>query len=368
MEVATRLFEQSMVELKQDVDKKLDATPKSEVGTWRSPDQPSVSVVIPCFNEERFIGSVLENLARQYNHDRYEILVVDGMSEDRTRDIVSQFAEASQTLRVRVVDNPRRNIPAALNLGIGNAEGDIIVRMDAHSVPSENYVRDCVRLLNDKSAAVVGMPWHIQPGADTLVAHAIALAVSHPFGIGDAKYRMANSSGTRVVDTVPFGVFRKSLWEQLGGFNEELLANEDYDFNYRTRITGGKVLLDGSGHCNYYARATFRGLASQYLRYGKWKAQMVKLHPQSIRLRHLVAPAFVLSLLSTIVMAPWWIPAAWALAIIVTAYGLLAFPCALGLARRSGTYGVVFIIPLVFLVLHISWGSSFLLGLIRHRE
>lgn len=332
-----------------------------------SSDPPSVSVVIPCFNEERFIGKVLHNLARQYDQNRYEILVVDGMSEDRTREIVSQFAEANRTLSVCVVDNPQRNIPTALNLGIRHATGDVIVRMDAHSLPSENYVRRCVQLLNDSDVAVVGMPWRIQPGADTAVAQAISLAVSHPFGIGDAKYRLAAANGTSAVDTVPFGVFRKSLWEKLGGFNEELLANEDYDFNYRARLAGGKVLLDAEGHCDYFARPTLKALANQYLRYGKWKAQMVKLHPRSIKLRHLVAPAFVVSLVLTALVSPWWTPAAWAFLTVVLAYAVLAFLCAIILARRVRNYRLVFVIPLVFLVLHLSWGTSFLAGLLPSR-
>ena len=124
----------------------------------------SVSVVIPCFNEERFIGKVLEKLAGQYEHGRYEIVVVDGMSMDGTRGVIAGFAARNDGLRVRVVDNPARNIPAALNLGIKNARGDIIVRMDAHSVPSANYVRRCVELLSGGKASVVGMPWRIMPG------------------------------------------------------------------------------------------------------------------------------------------------------------------------------------------------------------
>ncbi len=353
----------------------LELTPTTQldplVATERSAHQQtegstlSVSVVIPCFNEERFIGQVLEQLASQYNHDEYEIVVVDGMSTDRTREVISQFAAANPDVRVRLVNNPARNIPTALNLGIEYASGEVIARMDAHSVPSENYVRRCVEILRDEDVAVVGMPWRIQPGADTVIARSIALAVSHPFGIGDAKYRLPATSGSQLVDTVPFGAFRKSLWRQLGGFNEELLANEDYDFNYRVRQRGGQVLLDGSGHCAYFARATLKELASQYVRYGRWKAQMVKLHPRSIKLRHLVAPGFVLSLMLTSVVGWWWTPAWWALLLILVAYTSLALVCAVQLARRAKAPELAAAIPLVFIVLHVAWGGSFLLGLLR---
>src|SRR5215813_1051139 len=124
-----------------------------------SSDSVPVSVVIPCFNEERFIDKVLTNLAHQYRHDKYEVIVVDGMSQDRTREVIEKFTKANPSLRVSIVDNPRRNIPTALNLGIGQATGEIIVRMDAHSIPSENYVRQCVAVLGEPDVAVVGMPW-----------------------------------------------------------------------------------------------------------------------------------------------------------------------------------------------------------------
>jgi len=218
---------------------------------------PFVSIVIPCFNEERFIFKVLENLAGQYQPGRSEIIVVDGRSTDGTRERVAEFKRAYPNLPVRLVDNPARNIPAGVNLGIEEARGDVIVRMDAHSLPSANYVRRCVEQLGggaagegEEEVAVVGMPWRIQPGAETRAARAIALAVAHPFGIGDAKYRMPERAGAAAefVDTVPFGVFRKSLWREVGGFNERLLANEDYDFHYRIRERGGRILLDTSGH------------------------------------------------------------------------------------------------------------------------
>ncbi len=328
-----------------------------------SGELPFVSVVIPCFNEERYIQKVLENLAGQYAPARSEIIVVDGRSTDRTRERVAEFGEAHPGLQVRLVDNPVRHIPAGVNLGIKEARGEIIVRMDAHSVPSSNYVRRCVEQLG--AAEVVGMPWRIQPGAETLAARAIALAVAHPFGIGDAKYRLPGRAVTELVDTVPFGVFRKSLWAEVGGFNERLLANEDYDFHYRIRKRGGRILLDTSGHSLYFARPTIKELARQYFRYGTWKAQMIKLHPRSLRLRQLVAPAFVASVISTALVGFWWRPAWLALLAVVVPYVLLSLVCALQLASRERELRLTPIISFIFLVIHVTWGSSFLLGLLR---
>jgi len=326
-------------------------------------EAPFVSIVIPCFNEERFIGKVLERLACQYKHDRYEIIVVDGYSTDGTLRVISEFAGQNRGVLVRVIANPARTIPAALNLGISAAQGDLILRMDAHSIPSPNYVQRCVDLLTDDQASVVGMPWRIQAGNQSVVARAIALAVAHAFGIGDARYRLPQS-GAQFVDTVPFGAFRRSVWEQLGGFNEALLANEDYDFHYRVRKGGGRILLDNVAHCDYFARASLEEIAAQYFRYGRWKAQMIKLHPRSIRLRQLVAPGFVLFILSAIPIYLVWPPAAWLYITIFGLYALLCVVFAFSLARRTRDWKAFFLIPLIFFVIHSSWGGSFLLGLL----
>jgi cellulose synthase/poly-beta-1,6-N-acetylglucosamine synthase-like glycosyltransferase len=330
-----------------------------------TPAAASVSVVVPCFNEERYIVEVLENLARQRAGDDFEIIVVDGMSTDGTRAAVRRFAELNPAASVRLVDNPARNIPAALNRGIEAARGHVIARMDAHAVPSENYLRDCLERLGREGVAVVGMPCRIRPGAATAVALANAAAVSHPFGIGDAKYRTAGGSApSRLVDTVPFGVFTKELWRSLGGYDEGLLTNEDYDFNYRVRRTGGGVLLDTSGYCTYFARPTYAALARQYFRYGLWKARMVRMHPRSIRPRQLVAPAFVASLVVLGTASLWLAPARGLLAAGLAAYALLALVSAIQLARRERAFKIVPLVPVSFLLIHLAWGSGFLLGLV----
>jgi len=337
--------------------------PAAELSTG---PKASVSVVIPCFNEQRFISAVLRNLVSQYDRESYEIIVVDGRSTDSTCQVVKEFAQGNPELRIRLVDNPARNIPAALNLGIAAAAGEIIVRMDAHSVPSDGYVRRCVEHLSAGIISVVGMPWHIKSGADSITARAIALAVAHPFGIGDAQYRL-QTVAPRLVDTVPFGAFKKSLWKELGGFNEDLLANEDYDFNYRVRKRGGQVLLDPAEHCDYYARVSLRELAGQYSRYGHWKAQMVKLHPRSLRVRHLVAPALVLYLLFFGLLSIWWSPAFWAFLAVLGAYVLCSAFFALALAGRTREWRLLPIISASFFCIHGAWGLSFLWGLVTSR-
>ena len=326
----------------------------------------SVSVIIPCYNEERFIGKALNQLADQFDSDRYEIIVVDGLSEDRSRAVIDEFRTRRPDVPVLLVENPARNIPTALNLGIAAARGDIIARMDAHAVPSNGYIRRCVEVLQTSTAGAVGMPCLVRAGADTLIARAIAAAVSHPFGIGDAKYRLGSSGPPQeAVDTVAFACFRKSLWRELGGYNESLHTNEDYDFNYRVRRSGREVILDRGGHCDYFARATLKTLASQYLRYGGWKAEMIRLHPRSTKLRHLVAPLFVASILVLGIAGIFWNPAWWLLLIEVVAYLVCALLAGWQAAKGTGDgLRTVPVMPLIFATIHLSWGASFLIRLL----
>jgi succinoglycan biosynthesis protein ExoA len=329
-----------------------------------------VSVVIPSYNEERFISKALEQLVDQYDKDRYEIIVVDGFSTDRTRDRIEAFQREHPELSVRLVDNPARNIPTALNLGIAASHGTIIARMDAHAVPSKGYIRRCVEVLRESDAAVVGMPCQVQPGAEGLMARAIASAVSHPFGIGDAKYRLGSGGPLQeAVDTVAFACFKKSLWGDMGGFNETLLTNEDYDFNYRVRQSGGKVILDRTGHCDYFARSTISGLAEQYRRYGSWKAEMIRLHPGSIRLRHIVAPIFVLSLLFLATAGIVWHGAWWVLLAEVIVYLLASLAAGIqAMTTAKASPLMTLLMPPVFATIHLTWGSSFLFQLLRNQR
>ncbi|HEV7472422.1 MAG TPA: glycosyltransferase family 2 protein [Pyrinomonadaceae bacterium] len=332
----------------------------------------TVSVVIPCYNEEKFIGTALDNLAEQYWSEGYEIIVVDGMSNDGTRKVVAEFQRAHPDLSVSLLDNPARNIPHALNLGIAAARGEIIARMDAHAVPSAGYIRRCVEVLRESEAAIVGMPCRVRPADGTRAARAIALGVSHPFGIGDAKYRLGNDDGRMAqeeVDTVAFACFRKLLWTELSGFDEKLLTNEDYDFNYRARARGKRVVLDRQAHCDYFARATLGRLASQYARYGMWKARMIRQRPRSLKLRQLVAPVFALSI-AALATVGFWGPRAWqALALELLTYLAAAVVFGYRVSRKNQeSFSVMLTMPAVFLVIHLSWGASFLWGLVTPRQ
>ena len=344
------------------IGEEVEALPGSQ-GPGLCTETTSVSVVIPCYNEEQFIGKALRNLADQYAPNRYEIIVVDGLSNDRTRQVIQDFRRERPDLSIKLIDNPARLIPVALNLGIDAAQGEIIARMDAHAVPSGGYIRRCVEVLMQSGVGAVGMPCRVCPGADTLTARAIAMVVSHPFGIGDAKYRLQQgATGQEAVDTVAFAAFAKDLWRELGGYDEQLLTNEDYEFNYRVRQSGKTVLLDRE----YFARATLGDLWRQYWRYGTWKARMLRLHPGSMKLRHAVAPLFVASIPILLLAGFWLRPVWWLLLLDLGSYFFVALVFSASLARRSGDgLAMMALLPLVFLLVHLSWGTSVLLGLAK---
>jgi glycosyltransferase involved in cell wall biosynthesis len=325
-----------------------------------------VSVIIPCYNEEATIRLVLESLLRQtYPLAQMEVVIADGMSTDRTRAEIAAFQEKHPALNLRIVDNPKRDIPAALNTAIAAAKGEIIVRLDAHALPYPEYVARSVQGVEEGWGANVGGVWEIQPGGDTWAAEAIAFAAAHPFGVGDAKYRYTDAAGE--ADTVPFGAFKKKLIEEIGAFDESLLTNEDYEFNVRVRKGGGKVWLDPSIRARYFARPSIGALANQYARYGYWKVRMLRRYPKSLRWRQAIPPLFVLSFLGMGVLSIWfplsrWI---WGGEVVLYALALLASGMQAVFEKRKITN--IFGVPLAMMTMHFSWGGAFLWGLIARK-
>jgi glycosyltransferase involved in cell wall biosynthesis len=254
-----------------------------------------VSVIIPCRNEEKTIRLLLEALAQQtFPQSEMEVIIADGMSEDNTRAVIASFQAEHPNFAVRIIANPKRIIPAAMNVGIANAQGEFILRLDAHSIPQPDYVARCVEALQANQAENVGGVWEIQPQHSGWMARAIAAVAAHPLAVGNAGYRIGSQAG--YVDTVPFGAFRRELFERIGPYDESLLTNEDYELNARIRQAGGHIWLDPQIRSVYFARGSLAELARQYWRYGFWKAQMLKRYPKTLRLRQALPPLFVLSL------------------------------------------------------------------------
>jgi GT2 family glycosyltransferase len=290
-----------------------------------------------------------------------EVIIADGLSEDATREKISQFQQSNPKLEVRVIDNPKRIIPAALNTAVEAARGRYIVRLDAHSIPHPEYVARSIAGLEQHLGDNIGGIWKITSPEDTWVANSIAAAAAHPLGVGDAKYRYADTPGE--ADTVPFGAFRKDYFLELGGFDESLLTNEDYEFNTRIRQAGGKLWLDPGIQVQYYSRSSLRALARQYGRYGYWKAKMLKRYPGSLRWRQALPPLFVLGLL-VLGLAGFWLPAArWLLLSVVVLYVGALVVSGLDVVLEKHKFSLLFGVPIAIAVMHLAWGSAFLWSL-----
>ena len=317
-----------------------------------------VSVVVPMRNEEAYIAKCLRSIIEQdYPKDSLEILVVDGLSDDRSREIVEEFRREYPF--IRLLDNPQRIVPTAMNIGIKEAGGEVIIRVDGHCRLAPDYISQCVRYLGETGAACVGGV--IESIGQTHMARAISLAMSSSFGVGDAYFRYAQQK-ERYVDTLAFGAYRRQVFDQIGLFDEELVRNQDYELNYRLRQAGGKILLTPATKSYYYTRSSLRKLCSQYLQYGFWKVQMLRKHPRSIRVRQLVSPLFVLVLLLSGALSVISSLAAWVFALVIASYLSLSLALSFSIAARRG-WRYFPILPVIFACLHLSWGLGFLYSL-----
>jgi succinoglycan biosynthesis protein ExoA len=317
---------------------------------------PFVSIIVPMRNEERYIARCLDSiLLGDYPYQRLEVLVVDGESTDFSPEIVCDYGQRFPF--VKLLKNHKRVTPAALNIGIREARGDVIVWMGAHATYSPNYVRQSVRLLEEARAADVG--GRLCCVGEGYVGNAIAAAVKSRFGIGDARYRYSDQEAW--VDTVFGGCWQKATLEALGGFDEDAITNQDYEINFRLRKAGGRILYSPSISAEYYVRRSIRGLARQYLRYGCWKVRTLVKHPDSLRWRQLVPPAFVLGLVISLLLAA----LDWRLAAVLpSGYVAVNVISSVLVAAQRGWH-LLPMLPIVFATLHLSFGLGFWGGLTK---
>lgn len=329
----------------------------------------TVSIVVPCYNEEATIFLLLEAIHKQsFPHEQMEVIIADGLSSDQTRREIARFQGLYPTLRIQVVDNPKRIIPAALNCAIGAACGEYILRLDAHCMPYPNYVEQSLLDLQAGLGDNVGGVWEIQPRnpegkTATWIAEGIAAASAHPLGVGDALYRFAVRA--QIVDTVPFGSFRRELFQQLGGFNEDLLTNEDYEFNQRLRLAGGKIWLDPAIRSIYFARPTLADLIRQYWRYGYWKGRMLMHHPNSLRWRQALPVVFIASLVILLICSIFWGLARWLLILQIGAYLLILTGAGIQVAMQRMKNHFLLSVPLAIACMHLTWGAGVLFSLMQ---
>jgi succinoglycan biosynthesis protein ExoA len=325
----------------------------------RLPARPLVSVIVAMRNEEGFIGRCLDSLAAQdYPHESLEVLVLDGRSTDNSREIVSSMVGMVPNLRL--LDNEKTVSPAAFNMGINEARGEVVTIISAHCYLAPDYVSSCVEYLHETGADCVGGPIETVGESDT--ARAIALAMSSPFGVGDALFRYSEQES--YVDTLAFGAYRREVFERVGLFDEELVGSEDDEFNYRLRSEGGKLFLTPAIKSFYHGRSSFRALVQQYFRYGLGKVRVMRRHPGQARLRHFIPALFVLCLVLSIALSffsPWF---GLLFAAIVGCYVLASLLVAASIARKEG-WRFLLLLPLAFACLHLSYGTGFLVGVAR---
>lgn len=325
-----------------------------------------VSVIVPCYNEENTIRLMLAAIQRQtYPSADIEVILADGQSTDQTLARVAEFRQENPGLNIKVINNPRRIIPAALNLAIREAQGEYIIRLDAHSVPDETYVERCLANLIAGKGENVGGLWLIQPGKAGWMAKSIAIAAGHPLGAGDARYRYSTVAGE--VDTVPFGAYHRTLFDRIGLYDETLLVNEDYELNTRIRANGGKIFFDPSIRTQYFARPTLAALARQYWRYGYWKWRMLRRYPGTLRWRQALPPVLVFGTTLILILSIWLPTARIVFLAGIGLYLLLLLGASIAYARNAKDPRLLLGIPLSILTMHFSWGSGFLWSIIHSR-
>lgn len=326
---------------------------------------PTVTIVIPCRNEERFISPCLESLlAGNYPMERLEIIIADGMSEDRTREILDNYARLySSTTSIRVIDNPERFVAPGLNHAIRLANSEIIVRIDAHSEYAPDYVRQCVEVLGETGAANVGGA--VRTRCSGLLQTAISLASHSPFAGGGALSRNIDYEGP--VDTVIYGCWLKETLIAIGLFDEAFVRNQDDELNLRLIRAGKSIYQSRRIRSWYRPRASLGALFKQYQQYGYWKALVIRKHRIPASWRHLVPAIWVLATTGLALLSPLSATNGWLLG------GELAIYCAAALAAtlltisRAGFWksiGLLPILPVVFLIYHSAYGAGFLRGVI----
>lgn len=322
-------------------------------------NEPTVSIIVPCLNEEERIQQLLVAIHSQtYPIDRLDVTIADGGSTDDTRGVIQKFISTHQNLLVKVIDNPLVTIPAALNAAIRASTGDVIVRLDSHSAPYPDYVEKVVAALVAAKGENVGGVWDIRYSDESWISRSIAVAASHPIGVGNAQYRYASQAG--YVDTVPFGCFFRTLVDRVGYFDESMLSNEDYEFNVRIRNSGGRIWLDPQIKCIYYARADLGKLILQYFRYGYWKFKMLKKYPTTILWRQALPPTFVLSIVAGTIGGVFFPFLLVMVELELIAYFAVLLFFASRQAIKQKNPLLIFGFPISVAAMHFSWGFGFL--------
>lgn len=318
----------------------------------------TVSVIIPLRNEAASVPGLLQSLAAQDYPRLDQVLLVDGQSEDGTREVIAAYCQ--RDARFRLVDNPAKVVTHALNLGLAEATGEVIVRLDAHAEYAPDYVSSCLEVLHETGAGNVGGP-AVAASDGSYLGDVIQAVHQSSFGIGAAKFRQEDAEGW--VDTVWPGAYRREALEAAGRYYvEELTRSEDIELNSRLRKAGWGVYLSPKIRARYYPRKSLQALLRQNFANGAAVVQTLRARRGGVSLRHLVPLLFVSSLALGALATALWRPACWPLLGLLALYGAADLAFCVAAARRHGPR-VLLLLPVAFLLLHLAYGLGSLSGL-----
>jgi glycosyltransferase involved in cell wall biosynthesis len=317
---------------------------------------PLVSIILPCRNEAGYIEACIESiLAQEPPEGGFEVIAADGMSTDGTREYLDQVARRNP--RLRVLSNPGRIVSTGLNEAIRAARGEIIVRMDAHTTYAADYVKECIAVMRETGADNVGGPMRTR--ADTFMEKAIRAVFHSALAVGGARSHRPDYEG--YADTVIYGCWRKSVFDRVGLFDEDLVRNQDDEHNLRLTRAGGKIYQSGRIRSWYHVRGSLATLFRQYMQYGYWKVLVIRKHETPASIRHVVPGAFVGLLILLTGLGLFWSPGLWAAAAMSVCYALGALALALATAAKSHWY-LLPVLPAVIWCFHFGYGYGFLRG------
>lgn len=319
---------------------------------------PFVSVIIPCRNEKKFIEKCLNSIiTNDYPPKKIEILVVDGMSDDKTREIIKIFTKKYSF--IKLLDNPKKIVPTAMNIGLKSAQGNVIIRIDAHSWITQNFIIKNIECLRKTKADCVGGP--IKSLSDTFMGKAISLAMSSLFGVGNARFRYSQKSG--YVDTLAFSAYRREVFDKIGLFDEEFIRNQDDELNFRLIKNNGKIFMSPEIKSFYYVRSTLFKLWRQYFQYGYFKVKLIQKNKAFPSLRCLVPAIFICSLIISGILGLFFLFFLWVFFGILGCYLIFILIGSLILSLKNNLK-YFSILPVIFIILHFRYGFGFLKGLI----
>lgn len=324
-----------------------------------------VAVIIPTLNEEKFIARCLDSVIEQsYPFRDMDVMVVDGGSNDRTREIVEEYGR--KYINIRFIHNPGRIQSIAFNIGVENSDAPYIVRLDAHALYKPYYIEGCIKgLEGDSKRGNVGGQLDIQPQNDSLWAITNAILNYLKFGIGGASYRIGAKAGD--VDTVPFGSFPRTMIEKIGGMRDDLPRGEDNEFNSRIKRAGYSIYFDPAIECIYYARPTLKASCRQMYANGESIGHLFYVDRDSIGFRHIIPLIFVVGIIGGTILSLVFLPFVYLLLAGLCLYFLCDFLASLLAAKE---HGWKFLLPLfvMFFCVHFSYGWGTIVGFFTGRK